>query len=206
MALNKFKSLISSQLLRIAGFNGHRVFGNGTPQDPNHGIDPLSDNEGKILFRNAGSLGYDDSVIIASDGSVAGIGYDNSFRSGQSYQEKLAILPPSTVSYVFLQQIYGFNISGSPKFLQLLITAPYIAGNIPIFSILVPASANFSLAPMGQAGLLCMAPTGSICGQNLGNSASLVSSTTGDVYTPSGSDDFYINYVYRSTETDPFAA
>lgn len=186
MAFSRLKTILSSQLLRVAGPGGNRltsgplIGSNYSTPGPNQGIDPLADNQGRLY-------------IVPSDGFGAIGGTPGTTQlpvySSGGYKELDEIyFDPFPNSFQLLTLIWGFNINAAVRFLQIY-DVPGLAAPPPgtpaYISILVPPSTNFSLS-MGN-GLLTQSPGGVIW----------ASSTAGDIYTPSGTPDFFVNAMTR---------
>ena len=164
MAINPLrKNLENTQFARVATPLGNRTPGNpGFAAD--FGIEPLADEDGRLIVRIAGRKGYLDDT--------------QHFNSAAFVELQAFGVNPEEI---WLFQITGFSVSPAIRFLQLFENyagAPPVLGNIPIFSSIVPPGSNFSFEPKAPWLL---------------NGLTIVSSLTGDTYTPSGTSDFWIN-------------
>ena len=186
------KDASTKQYFRTGSFDGIKDKYNVITES-NSNTDPLGDTWGRGFTRicdRYGSLDISDS--ITSDG----------------YKELLQYLsipfpgtdPDNTTAYyVFIQALFGYNINAAVRFVQVFPQnvvfpgpVPAIApGTKPEISILVPTMSNFSLdlSPFGYFWSLGLT--------NLYNAFTIASSTTGDIYTPSGSNDLWINTQIR---------
>jgi hypothetical protein len=159
------KNLENNQFARTSDSTGKRTaFVNQSDQ----GIEPLSDNNGRLIVRIA-----DDSGFIILNPT-----YSN-YRSG-------ALLAGDTISAASanLIMIYGFNNSAGTRYLQIFNrTSAPSPGNVPDISILVPTATQLSLSLPG------------VLGQLFNTGIRYQSSTTPATFTAGGAD-FWINSVY----------
>lgn len=215
MVLQKLKTIITDQAGRIGSISGSRWFPSfiSARLPPNRGLDPITDNQGRGLHRPADRYGSTDP---GSNGLLSDVGITNTllgFESSDGYIEKYGYTldinnDPLVNQYLeescgyFLQYIYGFNNNAAIRYLQIHVDTNNPApGDKPAISILCEPSKQFYLAPNNSPGGLCIASElefqTKINNITLGNDFAFVSSTTGDVYTASGSPDFKIHWSYR---------
>lgn len=130
------------------------------------GLEPLVDNNGRLIVRLANGSGF----LPAQNPHFI-------LNSG-GYVETVNF-PTST----YLHLLSGFNNSIGVRYIQVFLNSAAIPApaSVPDISFIVPTQTNFSFQPNGS---LLSAPAG----------ISVVSSTTGDVYTPSGTlTDLWVN-------------
>ncbi len=175
--LDRTKDDSTKQVYRTSTVTGQRTPNAGFGFDePNKGTDPLSDGQGRAIVRLAGEGGFLDNQF---------------FFSSPDYVETLLINPQTLIANIFskLAQVSGFNINAAVRFVQIFeirdgnpIVLP-VANAVPNYSIIVPPSTNFSInfGPYGFS--------------SFGDAIAfaVVSSTTGNLYTPSGSNDLWVN-------------
>lgn len=183
MPVGNPKTITSMQLFRVGGEDGIRQPIGTTTFAVNEGIDPLADNQGRLFVRLADANGVlEANEFFHSNGYV------------ETYNQQFTAI---NLGFLYLNLIYGFNINAATRFLLLYrnLGAPNppvpAANSQPDISILVPTNASFSLTPNTLGGELMAFDPG------LNPGFWIVSSTTGDLYTPSGTQDFWLNTVIR---------
>ena len=170
------------QFGRVSKLDGNRSFSS----NPDNGSEPLTDNNGRLIVRLADGAGFLD------DGSLSTFLNSGNYVEKYHYNAAAAI----TVNTFYLELLYGYNINAAVRFLQIFqgtanaMAAP-VLGAVPTISILVPTMTSFSLQPGNEP--IAITPIG----DNFANFW-IVSSTTGNTYTPSGTNDFWLNLVGRN--------
>jgi len=162
-----FKDQTNNQFARTSTSIGNRSVPN--PDGPDQGIEPLADDNGRLVVRLADSGGF-----ITIPGSLGeSLHY---VQSGYVENGSIGLVPS------ILALIYGFNNNTSLRFIQLFNGAP-APGDTPLISIPVPGNnGTFSLEPFAR--------------MTFSTLIWFASSTTGNIYTASGTNDFWINADY----------
>jgi hypothetical protein len=125
------KTIENAQFARVASLGGQRVDAAGAlvTLAPNDGIEPLADNEGRL--------------IVSTAGVPPAPGFTTRFQ-GNAYG---VIQVPVTASATVIQVVDGFQTNALTRYVQLHDIAGAIpALNVPIVSVAVPGGSEFSIA------------------------------------------------------------
>lgn len=123
------KNMEFTQFARTADANGNRTKPVTTALNPDYGTELLTDNQGRLIVRVAGSNGFGGNSFGTAGGLTSGFQI-------------------SSVANTKLAQLTGFNNNATQRWLQIFNTvgapAPFA---VPSFSIIVPGNSNFSYQP-----------------------------------------------------------
>lgn len=208
--IQKLKTLTSSQFARIANVAGFRnnFSGISSTLQPDHGIDPLADNNGRLITRSADQYGYTDMGNL--NGGLNNLGFISSGQSGYVDSITFGVIFGHTET-CFLLQAFGFNSDPAVTYwVQLLVgtAASWVTGKKPAISIIVPPETNFNLIPTPSPSGLMVATnefSRQINAITLDDTARIAISSTGDVYTslPALTDPFFLHVAFRTLTVLP---